>query len=156
LKRAVAVLLAAGALGCGGMGGPADGALRVAGSIAFEVYESPVCGDAGPSPVGRCSRETYTGDLRGSGDTAVLSLTPVDPPGLVVIAENEVLRLPDGELHARVNGVFNGAAKDPEFSSMHTITGGTGRWASATGFLQLTGRGFVECSYVGRIRIRSP
>ena len=94
-----------------------------------------------PEPLGRCSREAYTGDLRGSGDTAFVSMTPVDPPGLTVIAENEVLHLADGELHARVNAVFNAAAKYPEFSSMHTITGGTGRYAGASGFIQLTAAG---------------
>ena len=130
-----ALLIAAA---CGGTAvGSSDGPLLVEGSIAFEVYESPVCGDAGPSPLGRCSRETYTGGLQGRGDTAVHSMTPVEPEGLVSITENEVLHLQGGDLHARVNAVYHGTSPDGEFSSMHTIVGGTGRYAGATGFLQL-------------------
>ena len=81
-------------------------------------------------------------------------MTPVEPEGLVSITENEVLHLQGGDLHARVNAVYHGTSPDGEFSSMHTIVGGTGRYAGATGFLQLTGRGFLECHYVGRMYTR--
>jgi hypothetical protein len=71
------------------------------------VYDAAVCGDAGPSPAGRCSRATYTGGLNGSGDTAIQRFEPVAPDGMFYVTENEVLRLPDGEIRSGVNAVFH-------------------------------------------------
>jgi hypothetical protein len=81
-------------------------------------------------------------------------MTPIEPAGLVAIVESEVLHLPDGDLTTRVNAVYHSTSPDVEFSSMHTIVGGTGRYEGATGFLQLRGRGGLECDYVGRIYLR--
>ena len=91
IPAGLALLLAVAARCAGTAGGSSGASLRVAGQIAFETYRSPVCGDAGPSPLGRCSRESCTGDMRGRGDTAIQSMTPIEPAGLLVITENEVL-----------------------------------------------------------------
>ena len=94
--------------------------------------------------------------MRGRGDTAIQSMTPIEPAGLLAITENEVLHLLDGDLTTRVNAVYNAASPDREFASMHTIVGGTGPYAGATGFLQLSGRAERECDYVGRIHLQGP
>jgi hypothetical protein len=133
-----------------------DGSVvRTSGSIRFEVYEGAMCGDAGPSPVGRCSHENYTGGLSGSGDTAIQRLEPVAPDGMFFVTENEVLRLPDGELRSLVNAVFHSKSPDLEVASLHTITGGTGRYADASGHIQLWRADGELFEYVAVVRLKA-
>jgi hypothetical protein len=149
-------LVLSGLLGCFATagGGSDDGTWRPAGRIEFEVYEAPVCGDAGASPLGSCSRERYTGGLEGSGDTAVQSMEPVPPAGVFSITENELLRLADGTLTTRVNAVFNSKSPEREVISFHTITGGTGRYAGASGYIRLWGHaGRDDYEYAALIRL---
>ncbi len=135
-------LIAASTLACSTDGGGASGdSVRIEGHVAFEVYEAPVCGDAGVSLLGRCSRETYTGSIEGDGATAVTSMNPVEPAGVFSITENEIIHLPDGDLTAKVNAVYHGESPDRPYISMHVITGGNGKYAQATGYIRLWGYG---------------
>lgn len=157
LARSVAVLVAGSLLSCssatGGMWVNGD-VIRTSGSIRFEVYKGALCGDAGPSPVGQCSRETYSGGLRGSGDTAVQRLEAVPPAGMFFVTETEVLRLRDGELHSLVNAVFHSASADLEVASLHSVTGGTGRYAGASGHIRLWREDGELFKYVAVIRLK--
>ena len=148
-------LLLSGLVSCSAaVGGSGDGAWRAVGRIAFEVYEAPVCGDAGPSPLGRCSRETYTGGLEGDGDTAVQSMEPVPPDGVFTITENELLRLGDGTLTTRINAVYNQKSPEREVISFHTITAGTGRYAGAAGYIRPWGHASSgDFEYAALIRL---
>jgi len=131
-----------------------DGDLvRASGSVRFEVYDAAVCGDAGPSPAGRCSRATYTGGLGGSGDTSIQRFEPVAPDGMFFVTENEVLRLPDGEIRSGVNAVFHSKSPDREVVSLHTITGGTGRYSGASGHIRLWRADGELFEYVALIRL---
>jgi len=79
-------------------------------------------------------------------------MDPIEPDGLAYITENEVLRLADGELTAKVDAVFQ--APDREYVSLHTIIAGTGRYAGATGNIQLRGDGSeIVVEYVAVIRL---
>jgi hypothetical protein len=145
-----------GSLGCSAMSGTVageDGILRASGNIRFEIYQDSVCGRAGPSPVGRCSRSSYTGGLHGDGDTAIQRLEPLTPDGMYFVSENEVLRLPDGELRSAVNAVFHDTSHDREVASLHTVTGGTGRYAGASGHIRLWRADGEVFAYVATIRL---
>jgi hypothetical protein len=132
---------------------PEGDVIRTSGSIRFEVYEGAVCGDAGSSPVGRCSRATYTGGLRGVGHTAIQRLEAVAPDGMFFVTENEVLGLTDGQLRSLVNAVFHSKSPDGEVASLHTITGGTGRYAGASGHIQLWRAHGERFDYVAVVRL---
>lgn len=139
------LLLGSLTLACSTTGVPSSaGTWRAEGRIVFEVYQAPVCGAAGPSAIGSCSRETYTGALQGHGDTAVQSMSPVEPDGVVSITENEVIHLADGEITAKINAVYHAESPDHEFISMHTIVGGSGRYAGASGYIRLWGHGGAD------------
>jgi hypothetical protein len=129
--------------------------IRVSGSVRFEVYDAAVCGDAGPSPAGRCSRATYTGGLNGSGDTAIQRFEALTPDGMFFVTENEVLRLPDGDLRSGVNAVFHNNSPDREVASLHTITGGTGRYSGASGHIRLSRADGELFEYVAVIRLEA-
>jgi hypothetical protein len=158
LAIGVAFVALASLLSCSATTGAAPGnddVIRTSGSIRFEVYDGAMCGDAGPSPIGRCSRATYMGGLQGNGDTAIQRLEAVAPDGLFFVTENEVLRLSDGELRSLVNAVFHSQSPDREVASLHTVTGGTGRCAGASGHIRLwRARGDVF-EYVAVIRLVS-
>jgi hypothetical protein len=126
---------------CSTSGASSAETVRIEGHVSFEVYEAPICGDAGVSLLGRCSRETYTGAIEGDGDTAVTSMNPVEPAGVFSITENEVIHLSDGDITAKVNAVYHGESPDQPYISMHIITGGNGKYAQASGYIRLWGNG---------------
>ena len=148
-------LAASLALACSTSGSAAgDDSVRVDGHVALELYEGPLCGDAGISMLGRCSRETYTGSIEGDADVAVTSMNPLEPDGVVAIAENEVIHLSDGDITATVNAVYHSESPDRPFVSMHTITGGKGRYAQASGYIHVWGSAGAELAdYLAVIRL---
>ncbi|HXK24243.1 MAG TPA: hypothetical protein VMS55_16355 [Myxococcota bacterium] len=107
------------------------------GRVRFEIYQAASCEVVGPSPIGSCSRGRYSGDLEGTGYYATQKWEPLTPEGMVYVSENEVLRLAAGDLHGRVNAVFHNQSRDREVASLHTIIGGTGRYAGASGYIRL-------------------
>jgi hypothetical protein len=113
------------------------GTIRAAGEIRFEIYQAADCEVVGASPIGSCSRGRYSGGLVGTGYYAIQRWEPLTPEGMVFVSENEVLRLEDGEIHGRVNAVFHNQSSDREVVSLHTVTGGTGRYTGASGYIRL-------------------
>lgn len=148
MRPFVFALLVSCGLGCTTASPSNDhGAWRPTGRIEFEVYRAAICEDAGPSPIERCSRETYSGGLSGRGATAVQSMEPVEPDGVVTITENEVLHLADGTLTTRINAVFHSNSPDREVISFHTIVAGTGRYEGASGHIRLWGNAREDGEY---------
>ena len=126
---------------------------RVTGHIHFDAIErGPSC----PSPVGNCWRETYTGGIEGVGKTAVQRYTPSDPPNVLFINEDEIIHTNDGDITAKISAAYDSTSPDKQFASLHVITGGTGRYVGASGWLQLTGVATngalnAEADYAGMI-----
>ena len=124
---------------------------RVSGHVHFDAIErGPSC----PSPVGNCWRETYTGGVEGVGKTAVQHYTPSDPPNVLFINEDEIIHTNDGDITAKISAAYDSTAPEKQFASLHVITGGTGRYAGASGYLQVTGVATngalnAEADYVG-------
>jgi len=94
------------------------------------------------------------GGLDGNGDTAIQRLEALAPDGMFFVSEVEVLRLPDGELRSLVNAVFHSKSPDLEVVSLHTITGGTGRYAAASGHIRLWRAAGELFEYVAVIRLK--
>jgi len=120
------------------------------GRIHFEVYGGPACA----SPVGVCSRETYSGGIEGTGETVVQRFTPSDPSQVVFIQEDEVLHLDGGDLTSKISAAYDSSSPQLPVSSLHLITGGTGRYAGASGYVQLWGNtvdGSSDADYVAVI-----
>ena len=157
MRRAIqlALLLASLSLACSTSGGSSsDDSVRVGGHVVLEAYEAPVCGDAGVSLLGRCSSETFTGTIEGDGDVAVTSNDPVEPEGVVSITEDEVIHLRDGDITAKVNAVYQAESPDRAFVSLHTITGGNGRYAQASGYIRVWGSAAAEqADYIAAIHL---
>ena len=69
------------------------------------------------------------------------------------ITENELLRLPDGDLRSVVNAMFRNQSPDREVASLQTVTGGTGRYAGASGHIRLWRAEGERFEYVAVIRL---
>jgi hypothetical protein len=151
----VVVCCSAFLLSCSSLasGARQDATIEASGEIRFEIYQAATCEGAGPSPVASCSRGHYSGGLEGTGYYAVQSFAPSTPDGMTFITEKEVLRLADGDLYGLVNAVFDSRSADGEVASIHSITGGTGRYAGASGFIRLWRASGERFEYVAVIRL---
>ncbi|MFN2504528.1 MAG: hypothetical protein ABR540_09920 [Acidimicrobiales bacterium] len=70
------------------------------------------------------------------------SVVPSGTAGLSYIESTSVLHTKDGDLYFASSAVANlSTPSDGEFTSVDRITGGTGEWTGASGYLQ--SRGFV-------------
>lgn len=121
------------------------------GRVRFEVFGGPGCS----SPVGICSRETYSGGLSGLGETVVQEFIPSDPSHVHFIQEDEVLHLEGGDLVAKISAAYDSASPGKQVSSLHVVTGGTGRHAGASGYIHLWGNSLGDAAdheYVASIR----
>jgi hypothetical protein len=72
------------------------------------------------------------------------------------IQEDEVIHTNDGDITAKISAAYDSTSPEKHFASLHVITGGTGRYAGASGWLQLTGAATnagqsAEADYVGVI-----
>jgi hypothetical protein len=67
-----------------------------------------------------------------------MNIIPSSPEGMVFFQEDEIIHLEDGEITTQVTAA---AYFKPggEIASIHKITGGTGVYERATGYLLLTG-----------------
>jgi len=86
----------------------------------------------------------------------VQRLTPSDPSHVVFVQEDEVLHLDGGDITSKISAAYDSASPQLEVSSLHVITGGTGRYAGASGYIHLWGdtlAGNSEADYVAVIRV---
>lgn len=89
------------------------------------------------SPAVLCTAGELKGDIKGELDFAITSLTPVPPDGALAFTAVSTIRTSDGDLHCTDSGSFNSSATGQgEGVHLCIITGGTGRFAEATGYLQ--------------------
>jgi hypothetical protein len=49
-----------------------------------------------------------------------------------------VIHTNDGDIAAKVSAAYDSTAREKPCASLHVITGGTGRYAGASGYLQIT------------------
>jgi hypothetical protein len=116
------------------------------------AYGGPDC----PSPIDLCADATFTGSLRGPATAVATSLTPTAEPGVVVGVADIVIHDRRGDVRCTESFVLNTTpGGDSEEGWICRITGGTGRYANASGHIEAFGSarggGDVGGTYGGRL-----
>jgi hypothetical protein len=133
-----------------------SGALKVKGTFESQSFTGPSC----TAPTGQCFEGTFRGSLRGRGEGALISMTPTQQPGVVLIDLSSTIHTPRGDLTSDHQQIVSNTSPSGhgEFSVLAEITSGTGRYAGATGYLQgvgtMTPSGHSTGTYVGEIELR--
>lgn len=134
LTAVLAVVLGMGALAAQAGAGPKS--IPVLGSITSQSIIGPEC----TSPAGRCFVATFKGTLQGSAEFVGNSMTPTSQPGMVLINGNFLIHDKHGDVSCIEDSLLNTTpGSDGEFVFLCEVTGGTGKWEGATGYLQATG-----------------
>ncbi|WP_443201869.1 hypothetical protein [Saccharopolyspora sp. 5N708] len=124
------------------------------GSITSQTITGPAC----TSPVGRCFVATFKGTLQGSAEFVGNSITQTSQPGMMLINGNFVIHDKHGDMACLEDSLLNTApGSDGEFVFLCEITGGTGKWAGASGYLQATGnlKGMNGAAdYIGKMSVK--
>lgn len=141
-----AIILAALTLPAGAARGVAAGekpskakCQTVSGHITDQPFADAECA----SPLGQCSAGRFHGALKGDFVASATSFTPsgdTATTGVIFFTADLVLHTKDGDLFLKDAGAFNTTPGGRgEHSTVTTVTGGTGRWAGASGRLLETG-----------------
>jgi len=69
---------------------------------------------------------------------------PSDPSHVQFIQEDEVLHLEGGDLFAKISAAYDSASPGKQVSSLHVVTGGTGRHLGASGYIHVWGSSFAD------------
>ncbi|PFG97857.1 hypothetical protein A8924_5315 [Saccharopolyspora erythraea NRRL 2338] len=132
--------------------------LQADGSITSRTIKGPAC----KSPVGRCFVATFEGTLEGPAEFVANSVKQTPQPGMILINGNFVIHDKRGDITCIEDSLLNTAPgsdgePDGEFVFLCEITGGTGKWAGATGHLQATGnlQGMEGAArYIGKMNVK--
>ncbi len=112
-------------------------------TVSGHITDQPLAGAECASPLGQCSAGRFSGALKGDFIASATSFTPSGDTavtGVVSFTADLVLHTKDGDLFLKDAGVFNTTPGGRgEHATVTTITGGTGRWAGASGRLLETG-----------------
>lgn len=101
--------------------------------------EDQVVTDPCASPVGICTVGRLTGGIQGDLEFTITSLAPTDAPGVLLFTAVSTIRTATGDIHCADSGSFNTTSgSDGEGVHLCHITGGTGEFAGASGYLQET------------------
>jgi hypothetical protein len=155
--RFFAIVAAAGVAGVVASQATAhSGAMKVKGTFDTQTFTGPRCA----APTGQCFEGTFRGSFRGPVDGSLTSVTPTQQPGVVLIDVSSTIHTPRGDLisdHQQIVSDTSPSGRG-EFSVLSEISGGTGRYAGATGYLQGVGTmspsGHSTGAYVGEIKLR--
>jgi hypothetical protein len=111
------------------------------------------------SATGVCSTFTATGDIKGEGMVFIDTFPapyPTPQSRSLVSAAHTIIKTKKGDLTCTELAVFDAPRPDHPFVDLCIITGGTGYYAGATGYIQESGtfdfaanRGNLE--YIGRL-----
>jgi hypothetical protein len=159
LRRAGITLLAGVAVTGAGLASQATaqpGTIKVTGHLQTQIADGVDCS----APTGLCFSGDIYGVLSGSIEGKVNTIVPTAEPDIVVLDATTTIHTHHGDLHfAHEHAVYNTAPDgNGEFSWLMQITGGTGRYAGATGSMQGTGlappaTGATTSTYVGEITL---
>ena len=120
--------------------------------LNIQNFFPPECTSAS----GACSRFTATGDLRGDGVVFVDTFPSRDVPSFS--KAHTVIHTKDGDLTCTEAALFDGAGEDHAFVDLCIVTGGTGIYAGATGYIQEVGTfdfaaNLGELEYFGKLEL---
>jgi hypothetical protein len=110
--------------------------------LNIQNFGGPGC----PSPTGVCSRFVATGSIKGDGLVSVDTFPTAD--GLS--KAHTIIHTRKGDLTCSEWAIFDVAHADHAFVDLCLITGGTGEYAGASGYIQEVGT-FDFASNVGQL-----
>lgn len=112
-------------------------------TVSGHITDQPLAGAECASPLGQCSAGRFHGALKGDFVASATSFTPsgdTAATGVISFTADLVLHTNDGDLFLKDAGAFNTTVGGRgEHATVTTVTGGTGRWAGASGRLLETG-----------------
>ena len=112
-------------------------------TVSGHITDQPLAGAECTSPLGQCSAGRFYGALKGNFVASATSFTPTGDTattGVITFTADLVLHTKDGDLFLKDAGTFNTTPGGRgEHATVTTATGGTGRWAGASGRLLETG-----------------
>jgi hypothetical protein len=159
LRRALAAIVATVAVGGACVASQATahpGTLKVKGTFESQSFTGPRC----TAPTGQCFEGTFHGSIHGTTDGSLMSVTPTQQPQVVLIDVSSTIHTAHGDLNSGHQQIVSNTSLsgNGEFSVLSEITGGTGRFAGATGYLQGVGTrspstGASKGTYVGEITL---
>jgi hypothetical protein len=153
---AAAVAAAAGGTAFASPAAAGSEMVKVKGTLANQTITGPGC----PSPVDLCFKGEISGSLNGPDEGIVQSLTPTSVADVVFGEADLEIQDKQGDLSCRELFVLNVAPTgDGHFSWTCEITGGTGRYAGASGYLHGIGNaspttGETTATYRGVITLQ--
>lgn len=156
-RLAIAALLAAAgatlvtAIAIAG-GGPHGDHLASGGFTGGPPFDGPDC----PSPIDLCATATFTGTVHGPAFAVATSFVPTAEPGVATGTADIVIHDPRGDLRCTESIVLNVTpGGDSEEGWICRITGGTRRFANASGHLEAFGaadrNGNLRGKYGGKL-----
>jgi hypothetical protein len=159
LRHALVALVATVVVGGAGLASQAaaqPGTVKVKGTFDSQTVTGPSC----TAPTDQCFEGAFHGSLHGSTHGSLLSVIPTQQSDVVLIDASLTLHTPHGDLtFAHEQIVYNTSPSgNGEFSILAEVTGGTGRYTGATGYIQGVGTrplstGVARGSYVGEITL---
>ncbi|HKV07185.1 MAG TPA: hypothetical protein VJ725_03540 [Thermoanaerobaculia bacterium] len=123
----------------------------VHGRVEIAAYE-PTCGSA----IALCAHAMLHGTIKATSDFIGTGAVPTaDTPttGVLTLTGDNVFHTTDGDFFTK-DAILLNTGGDGEFSEIDTITGGTGEYEGATGYLIASGTfsaGTGVGTYVGKI-----
>lgn len=112
-------------------------------TVSGHITDKPYAGAECASPLGQCSAGRFYGALKGTFVASATSFTPsgdTAATGVLYFTADLVLHTRDGDLFLKDAGAFNTTpGGSGEHATVTTVTGGSGRWAGASGRLLETG-----------------
>ena len=122
------------------------------GTLTSQAVSGPGCA----SPIGLCATGEMKGTLNGPFEFVANSLVPADKPGVLFMTGVTIIHDSRGDVRCDDSAALNTTpGSDGELVGLCEVTGLTGTWAGASGYLQTFGTfdavtGGAE-SYVGKI-----
>jgi hypothetical protein len=157
-RTLIAVTIAAAAAGAGlaGQAAAAPKTVKVQGTLKNQVVTGADC----PSPVDLCFKGAFYGSLKGPDEAIVNSLTPTQTPDVFLGQASATIHDKRGDLICDEEFLYNTSpTSDGHFAYLCEITGGTGRYAGASGYIRGSGITPPEIAqslgtYVGVIELK--
>jgi hypothetical protein len=158
LRTLMAVIVTAAAVGAGlaSQATAAPQTLKVKGTVKNDTVTGPDC----VSPIDFCFKGQFYGSLKGPDEGIVNSLTPTQTPDVYEVHADLTIHDKRGDLTCSEEIVYNTfPTGDGHFAFVCEITGGTGRYAGASGYLEGAGHappatGESTAAYVGVITLQ--
>lgn len=97
--------------------------------------EDQVVSEGCQSPYGICTIGRLTGGIQGDLDFTITSLSPTNAPGVLFFTAMSTIHTATGDISCDDSGSFN-TGGDGEGVHLCQITGGTGEFLGASGYLQ--------------------